>query len=417
MAANRTSRSGGRPLHRGFHAAGGKMPDLFSTFSLKDITLKNRIAIPPLGQYSANDGVINDWHMVNLGAPAVGGAGLVIAENTAIAAIGRVTPGCAGLWNDTQAEAWSRVARFVKSQGAVVGIQLGHSGRKGCANPPWEGDDHIPAEDPRSWQTIAASPVAFGGKLNRQPREMTLDDIRRAQGEWAAAAKRALAAGFEWLEIHFAHGYLAQSFFSPLGNFRQDAYGGSFEGRARFLIETFQAVRAVWPERLPLTVRLGVTDFVPGGLQFEDSIELIRRLKAEGLDLIDISIGFNSPDASGIPWGTGFMVPYGEKIRRQVDIPVAIGWMIEHPRDADQIIRDGKADLIMIGRQILSDPRWPYHAAQILGRENPWRVLPDQYGAWLKRPILTACLDQFRTGDEGGSEPALRQRDAVVSAE
>lgn len=375
------------------------MPDLFSSYQLKDIVLKNRIVMPPLGQYSADEGVVNDWHLVNLGSPAVGGAGLVIAENTAVSRIGRVTPGCAGLWNDAQADAWARVVRFAKSQGAVVGIQLGHSGRKGCANPPWEGDDHIPPEDPRAWQTIASSAEPFGGQLWRTPVEMDHDAIRQVQQEFADAAKRALAAGFEWLEVHFAHGYLAQSFFSPIANKRTDEYGGDFEGRSRFLIETFRAVRAVWPERLPLTVRLGVTDFLDDGLSFEDSMELTRRLKEEGLDLMDISIGFNSPDVSGIPWAPCFMVPYGERIRREIDIPVAIGWMIEHPKDADQIIRDGSADLIMIGRQILSDPRWPYHAAQILGREDPWKVLPNQYGAWLKRPILTACLDQF--ADEG----------------
>lgn len=372
------------------------MADLFSTFQLKDVTLKNRIAVPPLGQYSAIDGVVGDWHIVNLGAPAVGGASLVIAENTAVSAVGRVTPGCAGLWNDTQAEAWARIVRFVKSQGAVPGIQLGHSGRKGCANSPWEGDDHIAPEDARAWQPIAASAKPYGGQLWRTPVEMSHDDIGRVQGEFAAAAKRALDAGFEWLEVHFAHGYLAQSFFSPIANERTDAYGGDFEGRSRFLVETFRAVRAVWPERLPLTVRLGVTDFLPHGLQFEDSVRLARILREEGLDLLDISIGFNSPDVSGIPWAPGFMVPYGETIRREVGLPIAIGWMIEHPRDADRIIREEAADLIMIGRQILSDPRWPYHAAQILNREEPWRVLPNQYGAWLKRPILTACLDQFK---------------------
>lgn len=371
------------------------MPDLFSPYSLKDVTLKNRIAIPPLGQYSAIDGVVGDWHMVNLGAPAVGGAGLVIAENTAVSPIGRVTPGDSGLWNDQQGEAWAPIVRFVKSQGAVAGIQLGHSGRKGCANRPWEGDDHISLDDPRAWQPIAASAVPYGGQLWRAPTEMSHDDIERVQGEFASAARRSLEAGFEWLEIHFAHGYLAQSFFSPIANKRTDEYGGDFAGRSRFLIETFRAVRAVWPERLPLTVRLGVTDFLPDGLQFEDSLALIALLKQEGLDMIDISIGFNSPDVSGIPWAPCFMVPFGQQIRREIDLPVAVGWMIEHPKDADRIIQEGQADLIMIGRQILSDPRWPYHAAQILGRDDPWRVLPNQYGAWLKRPILTACLDQF----------------------
>ncbi|MDB5971147.1 MAG: hypothetical protein JWQ90_3597 [Hydrocarboniphaga sp.] len=375
------------------------MADLFSEYKLKGVTLKNRIAVPPLGQCSAIDGVVQDWHVVNLGAPAVGGAGLVIAENTAISPIGRVTPGCAGLWNDKQAEAWSQVVRFCKRQGAVVGIQLGHSGRKGSANPPWLGDAHIP-ESEGGWPIIAASARPFGGLLDRCPQEMSLDDIKRVQGEWVSAVKRALTAGFELLEIHFAHGYLAQSFFSPFGNFRTDQYGGSFEGRSRFLLETFRQVRAVWPERLPLIARLGVSDFHPDGLQFEDSLELIRLLKQEGLDLLDISIGFNSPDVSGIPWGPCFMVPMAERIRREVGIPVAAGWNIERPQDADRIIRDEQADLIMIGRQILSDPRWPYHAAQILGKEDPWRVLPNQYGAWLKRPVFTACLDQFGESKE-----------------
>lgn len=373
------------------------MPDLFSELKIKDVKLKNRIAVPPLGQYSAVDGIVSDWHMVNLGSPAVGGAGLVIAENTAVAAIGRVSPGDSGLWNDVQAEAWSKIVKFVKAQGAVVGIQLGHSGRKGSVNPPWLGDDHIPL-DQGGWPLIAASARAFGGLLNREPAEMTKEDIETVQGQFVAAATRALDAGFELLEIHFAHGYLAQSFFSPLANFRTDEYGGDFVGRSRFLVELFRKVRAVWPERLPLFVRLGVCDFHPEGLQFEDSLRLIEILKGEGLDLLDISLGFNSPDVSGIPWGPCFMTPYAERIRREVGIAVAAGWNIERPQDADRIIREEQADLIMIGRQILSDPRWPYHAAQILGKQDPWRTLPNQYGAWLKRPILTACLDQF-TGE------------------
>lgn len=381
------------------------MSDLFSSYALKDVVLRNRIAVPPLGQYSAKEGEVGRWHLVNLGAPAVGGAGLVIAENTAVSRIGRVTPGCAGIWTDRQAEAWAPIASFVKEQGAVVGIQLGHSGRKGSCNAPWEGDNHIPATDPRAWQPIAPSARAYGGLLDRCPTEMTHEDIRRVQGEFAAAAVRALEAGFEWLEVHFAHGYLAQSFFSPLGNFRTDEYGGSFEGRARFLVETFRAVRAVWPERFPLTVRLGVCDFVEGGLEVEDSIELTRILKAEGLDLLDVSIGFNCPDVSGIPWGSCFMVPIAERIRREVGIPVAVGWMIERPQDADAIIRDDRADLIMIGRQSLSDPRWAYHAAQLLGREDPWKVLPPQYGTWLKRPIIAACLEQFSESAHKVPEP------------
>lgn len=359
------------------------MPSLFDSFRLKSIKLKNRITVSPMCQYSADDGVPNEWHLVHLGARAIGGAGLVIAEVTAVSPEGRISLGDTGLWNDKQAESWARIAAFVKSY-TVPGIQIGHAGRKASANRPWEGDDHIATSDPHGWDTIAPSAIAFGGDLPKIPHELTKAEIARVRNDFAAAAKRALDAGFEWLELHFAHGYLAESFFSPIANKRADEYGGSLENRSRFLTETLSAVREVWPERLPLTAKLGVSDFHADGQPLEESIELIRRFKALGLDLIDVSIGFNTPDARGVPWGPGFMAPIAERIRREVEIPTAVGWLITEPQQADAIVRDGQADLIMLAHAMLSDPNWPYHAAKALGIGRPHDVLPPQDAHWLK---------------------------------
>ncbi|MBL6750740.1 MAG: NADH:flavin oxidoreductase/NADH oxidase [Nevskia sp.] len=362
------------------------MPDLFSEFTLKDATLKNRIAVSPMCQYSAVDGVVDEWHLVNLASRAVGGAGLVIAEASAVSPEGRITPGDAGLWNDTQAQAYQPIVRAIEKHGAVAGIQIAHAGRKASANRPWEGDDHMAADDPRAWQPIAPSDNPFGANLPRAPRAMTLDDIARVRDAFAGAARRALQAGFKWLELHFAHGYLGQSFFSPLANRRTDAYGGSFENRARFLLETLAAVRAVWPERLPLTARLGVLDYVPGEQPLEESIELIRRMRAGGMDLIDVSMGFNTPDISRVPWGEpGFLGPVAKRIRDEAGLPTATSWNIREAQTADAMVRSGQVDLVMLGKGILADPYWPYHAAQALGRKAPQNVLPVQYAAWLKR--------------------------------
>jgi 2,4-dienoyl-CoA reductase-like NADH-dependent reductase (Old Yellow Enzyme family) len=357
------------------------MPHLFDSFRLKDITLKNRIAVAPMCQYSATDGVPETWHAVHLGARAVGGAGLVIAEATAVAPEGRITPGCTGLWNDKQAEAFAPIAAFVKRH-AVPGIQIAHAGRKASANRPWEGDDHIPEGDPRAWTPIGPSAVAFGANLPRVPHEMSLDDIARVKGDFVAAAKRALAVGFEWLELHFAHGYLGQSFFSPIANKRSDRYGGSFENRIRFLMETLEAVRAAWPERYPLTARLGVSDFTAQSQPLEESIELVRRFKAAGLDLIDVSLGFNTPDISGVPWGPAFMAPIAARVRRQAEIPTAVGWFVSEPAQAEAIVAEEQADLVMLARGELGDPHWPYHAAKTLGVAGD--VLPPQYAHWLR---------------------------------
>jgi 2,4-dienoyl-CoA reductase-like NADH-dependent reductase (Old Yellow Enzyme family) len=362
------------------------MSDLFSEFKLKSVRLRNRIAVSPMCQYSAVDGVVNDWHFVHLGALAKGGSGLVIAEATGVSPEGRITPGCTGLWNDTQAEAWRPIIRFIEAHGAVPGIQIAHAGRKASANRPWEGDNHLAHDHPAAWQPIGPSPIAFGGSLPRIPHEMTLQEIARVRGDFVAAAVRARDVGFKWLVLHFAHGYLAQSFFSPLANQRTDEYGGSFENRARFLLETLAAVRAVWPDHLPLTARLGVIDYVPGEQPLEESIELVRRMKAGGLDFIDVSMGFNTPDVSGVPWGEhAFLAPIAQRIGREVGIPTSTSWNISDAKMTDDLIRTGQVDLVMIAKALLSDPHWPYHAAQTLGRELPQNVLPPQYAFWLKR--------------------------------
>ena len=360
------------------------MPKLFSEFPIKGVSLRNRIVVSPMCQYSAENGVPNDWHLVHLGARAIGGAALVIAEATAVSPEGRITPGCTGLWNDEQAEGWRPIASFVKRHGAVPGIQIGHAGRKASANLPWEGDDHLPSADPRAWTPLAPSPVAFGDKLPRVPHEMTKDDITRVRADFVAAAKRALAVGFEWLELHFAHGYLAQSFFSPIANKRTDEYGGSFENRARFLIETLSAVREIWPEKYPLTIRLGVSDFTKDSQPMEESIQLVKSFKERGLDLIDVSLGFNSPDVSGVPWGPAFMAPFAQRIKAEAAIPTAVGWFINEPQQAENIIAKEQANLVILAHKELDDPHFPYHAAKALGVADPQHVLPPQYAHWLK---------------------------------
>jgi 2,4-dienoyl-CoA reductase-like NADH-dependent reductase (Old Yellow Enzyme family) len=335
-------------------------------------------------QYSATDGFANDWHHVHLASLARGGSGLVVAEATAVSPEGRITPGCTGLWNDAQAEAFVPSIRAIKAAGAVPGIQIGHAGRKASANLPWQGDDHIAKDDPRAWETIAPSAIAFGANLPRVPREMTIADIDRVRKDFVAAAQRAVEAGFEWLVLHFAHGYLAQSFLSDYSNKREDEYGGSFENRSRFLMETLAAVREVWPERLPLTMRLGVIEF--DGRDEEtlaQSISLIQRFKSGGLDLIDVSIAFSTPTAQ-IPWGPAFMTPYAARIRQETGLPTATSWFISEPKQADGLVRDGKVDLVMLARPLLANPHWPYRAALELGEERAAWVLPAPYAHWLQ---------------------------------
>ncbi|CAG8863747.1 NADPH dehydrogenase [Pseudomonas fluorescens] len=361
------------------------MSALFEPYTLKDVTLRNRIAIPPMCQYLAEDGVVNDWHHVHLAGLARGGAGLLVVEATAVAPEGRITPGCAGLWNDEQAQAFVPMVKAIKAAGSVPGIQIAHAGRKASANRPWEGDDHIAEDDPRGWETIAPSAIAFGANLPKVPRAMTLEDIARVQQNFVDAARRARDAGFEWIELHFAHGYLGQSFFSEHSNQRTDAYGGSFDNRSRFLLETLAAVREVWPEHLPLTARFGVLEYDGRDEQtLAESIELARRFKAAGLDLLSVSVGFTIPETN-IPWGPAFMGEIAERVRREAAIPVTSAWGFGTPQLAEGALNAGQLDLVSVGRAHLADPHWAYVAAKELGVDKASWTLPAPYAHWLER--------------------------------
>ena len=361
------------------------MSALFQPFSLKEITLRNRIAVPPMCQYMAVDGQANDWHLSHYAGMARGGAGLVIVEATAVAPEGRITPGCTGIWNDDLAQAFVPVVKAIKAAGSVPGIQIAHAGRKASANRPWEGDDHILDGDARGWQTIAPSAIAFGGGLPKVPRAMDLDDIARVQQNFVDAAVRAREVGFEWLELHFAHGYLAQSFFSAHSHQRDDIYGGSVENRSRFLLETLKAVRAVWPEHLPLTIRFGVLEFDGRDEQtLLESIGLVRQFKEAGMDMLSVSMGFTIPDVS-IPWGPAFMGPIAERVRREAGVPVSSAWGFGTPAIAERVVKEEQLDVVMVGKAHLANPHWAYFAAKELGVERASWVMPAPYAHWLER--------------------------------
>lgn len=350
------------------------MSHLFEPLTIKDITLRNRIGVSPMCMYSYIDGFSNEWQVIHLGARAVGGAGLIIAEATAIDPLGRITPYDLGIWSDAHIEPLSRVTRVIKENGAVAGIQIAHAGRKAGSRRPWDsGKPRHPDELP-SWQGVGPSPIAFSDDY-AVPHELSVDEIHQAQDSFRAAAGRALSAGFEWLEIHAAHGYLLHSFYSPISNQRTDEYGGSFENRIRFLLETVRSVRQLWPERLPLTVRISGTDWVDGGWSVDDSVQLARHLKAEGVDLIDCSSGGGVSQAK-VPAGPGYQVPISEAVRHGTDIPTAAVGLITAPEQADEIIRNGRADLVLLGREMLRDPYWALHAAQSLKQPAP---VPPQY--------------------------------------
>jgi 2,4-dienoyl-CoA reductase-like NADH-dependent reductase (Old Yellow Enzyme family) len=355
-------------------------PHLFQPLTIKSVTLRNRIGVSPMCEYSSEDGVATDWHLVHLGSRAVGGAGLVIAEATAVSPEGRITPGDAGIWADKHVEPISRINRFVKNQGAVPGIQIAHAGRKASTSRPWEGDSHL-TDDKGGWPVVGPSALAFGKNLTKIPHALTTAEIARVQSEFVAAVNRSLAAGVEFLELHFAHGYLAHEFLSPISNQRTDNYGGSFENRIRFAVETTRAVRAAWPDKFPLAARLSCTDWVEGGWDIEQSIELSRRLKAEGVDLIDCSSGGNVSDIK-IPTGPGYQVVFAERIRREANIPTAAVGQITEPTHADEIIRNGRADIVLLAREFLREPYWPRITAQAL-RQKDSLPAPVQYGrAW-----------------------------------
>jgi len=340
---------------------------LFTPLKIREITLRNRIAVSPMCQYSCDDGFATDWHLIHLGSRAAGGAGLVMAEASAVEARGRITPGDLGIWKDSHIEPLARAAAFVKQQGAVPGIQLAHAGRKGSCHVPWENGGAPISIEAGGWQTVAPSALPF---RDGEPAPAALDKagIEAAMDAFAAATRRALAAGFEVLEIHGAHGYLASEFLSPLSNRRTDEYGGPFENRIRFLVETVETVRTAWPERLPLWVRISATDWKEGGWTIDDSVKLAAELRKRGVDLIDCSSGGLAPDAKFQP-GTAYQVPFAERIRRETGIMTGAVGMITQPQQAEEIIASGQADVVSLAREFLRDPYWPLHAARALGVE------------------------------------------------
>ena len=351
---------------------------LFSPLEIRGIKFRNRIVVSPMCQYSCEDGFATDWHLVHLGSRAVGGAALVIVEATAVEARGRISPGDMGLWKDDHIAPLARAAKFIKAQGSVPGIQIAHAGRKASTAAPWTGG-RVVAEADGGWIPFAPSALPFR-EGEPTPLALSTSQIHALVAAFTATARRALEAGFEVLEIHGAHGYLLHEFLSPLANQRTDEYGGSYENRIRFMLEVVSAVRAVWPESLPLFLRLSATDWAEGGWTLEDSVELARRVKPLGVDLVDCSSGAMVPWAK-IPVAPGFQVPFAEQIRREAGILTGAVGLITEPAQADAIVRSEQADLVLLARELLRDPYWPMHAAKALGAELTGP--PDQYHrAW-----------------------------------
>ena len=337
---------------------------MFTPLAIRGITLRNRIAVSPMCQYSSVDGFASDWHLVHLGSRAVGGAALVFTEATAVAAEGRISPADLGIWDDRHIPNLARIARFVASQGAIPGIQLAHAGRKASTQIPWIGAQPIAPAD-GGWQPVGPSPLSFR-ETGPVPRALTVSEIEGVVASFAGAARRALAAGFRVIEIHAAHGYLLHQFLSPLANQRTDNYGGPFDNRIRATLEVAHAIRRVWPEDLPLFIRISAQDWAPGGWSLADSVELARRLSPVGVDLIDCSSGGAVP-AAKIETGPGYQVPFAETIRRDAGVLTGAVGMITEPAQANDIVARGQADLVLLAREVLRHPYWPLHAARSLG--------------------------------------------------
>jgi 2,4-dienoyl-CoA reductase-like NADH-dependent reductase (Old Yellow Enzyme family) len=350
------------------------MSELFAVLRLRGLEFRNRVFVSPMCQYSSRDGLANEWHMVHLGSRAVGGAALVCAEATAVSPEGRISPADAGLWSDAHAEALRPIAAFIKSQGSTAGVQLAHAGRKASTDVPWLGGGPL-SEDQGGWQTLAPSALPFA-EGHIVPREMNAEDLDAVVTQFRDAAVRAHEAGFDVIELHMAHGYLLHEFLSPLSNRREDDYGGSFENRVRFPLRVTEAVRAVWPERLPLFVRISATDWAEGGWDLEQSVEFSGRLRAAGVDLVDCSSGGLVPGVK-IPVGPGYQVPFAAAVRERAGIATGAVGMITEPRQAEEIIARGEADAVLLARAMLRDPYWTLHAAKALGVKAHW---PMQYG-------------------------------------
>lgn len=403
------------------------MAALFDPLKLRGVTLRNRIGMSPMVQVSACDGFATDWHLVHLGSRAVGGAALVMTEATAVEADGRISINDLGIWQDEHIPALRRITEFIRAEGAVPGIQLAHGGRKSGYAPNFDSHGMIPLRpltpEEGAWPVIGASPIPFAAN-SPIPREMTVEDIRRVRRSYVQAARRADIAGFDWLEVHAAHGYLPHCFYSPLSNQRTDDYGGSFENRVRFVREVVRDLRATWPDSKVLAVRLSYTDWVEGGWTLTDTVRLARLLRSDGVDLIDVSSGGSTPltvalmrelteegraaldeaAASGkpvadIPVGPGYQVSGASAVRRGASIPVAAVGLITEPAQAEQIISQEQADMVMLGRALLRDPYWPQHAAVTLGRSESMRVPVQYYLAWKDRgdftyvPVSAPTLD------------------------
>jgi 2,4-dienoyl-CoA reductase-like NADH-dependent reductase (Old Yellow Enzyme family) len=348
------------------------MSKLFSSLAIRKIALKNRIVVSPMCQYSSSDGFANDWHLVHLGSRAVGGAGLIITEATAVSPEGRITPGDAGIWKDEHIPGYSRIVDFIHRMGSVAGIQLAHAGRKASCAVPWEGGKQLQISE-GGWPTIGPSSIPFISE-DRLPASMNEDDIRRVITSFRAAAERALKAGFKIAEIHSAHGYLLHEFLSPISNHRNDQYGGSFENRTRLLLQVIESVRSVWPADNPLFVRISATDWTEGGWMPEDAVKLASLLKTREVDVIDCSGGGNVAHAK-IPTGPGFQVPFSESIRKAGILTGTVG-LITSALQAESILQEDRADLIFLAREMLRNPYFPLRAAQELGVDVAW---PPQY--------------------------------------
>ncbi|MBT6510645.1 MAG: NADH:flavin oxidoreductase/NADH oxidase [Rhodospirillaceae bacterium] len=344
------------------------MADLFDPLTLRGLTIRNRTGISPMCQYASTDGFVNDWHLVNLGSRAVGGAGLVIAEASGVEARGRITPGCLGIWKDEHVEGLARMAAFCKDHGAATAMQIAHAGRKASVHTPWDGDFSL-SPDEGAWETVAPMAESFDGAdgdIRHVPRAMDEADIAAVIEAFAQAARRSVEAGFEMVEIHGAHGYLIHQFYSPLTNRRDDAWGGSFTNRIKLVVEVTRACRRVMPDSMPLAIRLSCVDWAPGGWTLEDTVALAGILKSEGVDLIDCSSGFNVP-GEDLPREPEWHVPFSRRLRDEASIATAAVGDIAAAGRANEIIRHGDADLALIATASLKDAHWPWHAAETLG--------------------------------------------------
>jgi len=351
---------------------------LFSPLEIRGVKFRNRIAVSPMCQYSCEDGFATDWHLVHLGSRAVGGAALVIAEATAVEQRGQISAADLGLWKDDHIAPLARIAAFIRSQGAVPGIQLAHAGRKASTSPPWQNSGAVILPQNGGWTPVAPSPIPFL-EQSPSPTELSTNEIGKIVAAFGAAATRALDAGFHLVEIHGAHGYLLGEFLSPLANHRTDSYGGSFDNRIRIVLEVITAIRKVWPESLPLFLRISATDWAEGGWEIGDSVELARRVKPLGVDLMDCSSGGMVPWAKINPM-SGFQVPFAEQIRRETGILTGAVGMITEAMQADKIIQSEQADIVLLAREFLRSPYWPLHAARLLSSPA---TPPVQYGrAW-----------------------------------